>query len=56
MSLIFINTSSSFNLDEDDFLDGEKPGDYLDSSSVDFFKFCKRICFKISIPSNYIIF
>jgi hypothetical protein len=40
MSFIFINTSSSFNLDEDDFFDGEKPGDYyLDCSSVDFFMF-----------------
>lgn len=58
MSLILINTSSSFNLDEDDFLDGDdKQGDgSLYYSFDNFFKFYKRICFNISIPSNYMIF
>ena len=57
ISLILIITSSSLNLDEDDFLDDNIPGDcYLDCSSFNFFKFYKRIFFNISIPNNYIIF
>ena len=57
ISFILINTSSSFNLDEDDFLEECISGVcYLFCSSAYFFKFYKRMFFNISKPSNYIIF